>query len=326
MVTRRQSILVLFLGATGSAPMVVLAQDTWPSRPITTVVPYAAGSTPDTLTRLSADILRDALGQPIVVDNRPGAGGLIGTTKVAHAAPDGYTIGLATVGIFAINEFLRSKLPFDPEKELQPVSLMYELPNVMVVPASNPARNVREFVEWAKRQPRPIAFGSPGVGNSAHLFGDLLKTKGGFEAIHVPYQTGANVIQAMLQGDIAFTIDVAPTYWPMVKEGKLRALAINGTARWAQVPDVPTFEESGFDGFDLGTWVAIAAPAGVPEDIIRKINLAWKRATEDAVVRQRFHDFGARIVYSTAGELRARIAREKPRWAALVKASGARID
>lgn len=326
MITRRQSILTLALGATSSIPMSLFAQDAWPGKPVTIVVPYPAGSAPDNLTRMASDDLRAAFGQPIIVDNRAGAGGLIGPTKVVHSAPDGYTIAVATVGVFAINEFLRSKLPFDADKDLTPITLMYELPNIMVVPASNPARNVKEFAEWAKKHSKAVTFASPGVGNSAHLFGDLLKMKGDFPAIHVPYQTGAMVTQALLQGDIDFTIDVLPTYWPLVKQGKLKVLAINGNSRWSQAPDVPTFQESGFDGFDLTTWVALAVASGVPKDIVHKINLAWKGVSQNPALVKKYSDYGVRMAYSTPEDLKRRIASEKPRWGALVKASGAKID
>jgi len=309
-------------GAYVMAP--VRAQQRWPDKPVMLVVPYAPGSAPDSITRILAEQFHARFGQPFVVDNKVGAGGNVGVAAVARSTPNGYTFVAAPVGIFAINQFLQDRIPFDAARDLAPVTPIYEVPNVLVVRADHPARSVSEFVDWARGRADPISFGSPGVGNSAHLFGDLLRSKARFSASHVPFQSSPQVITSMLQGDVAFAIDIQFSYLPFIHQKKLRALAVTGTSRWPLLPDVPTMDELGFTGFDLVTWVSLAAPAGTPPVAIRELADAQVALAQDAALQQRFLSLGVRIAGSRPEALVERIARERPRWGALVKASGAR--
>jgi tripartite-type tricarboxylate transporter receptor subunit TctC len=298
------------------------AQTGWPDHPVKIIVPYPAGGSTDVLSRIIADHLKEQLGQPFVVENRPGAGGNIGITAVTASPPDGYTVGAATIGHFAINPFLFAKMPFDAERELIPVSLTWELPNVFAVPSDHvPAKTIAEFVDWAKKKGR-ISFGSPGVGTSPHLCGVLFSNRAKLDAVHVPFRGAAQTIPAMLSGDVDFAIDNLTSYIPAIDSGKMRALAVTSTQRWPTMPNVPTMGEAGVKDFVVTSWGAYVVAAGTPRPIVDKLSAALKKVVADPEVQKRFLVGGARGMSSTPEEAIAYAAKERAMWKQIVEISG----
>ncbi|MCK9907725.1 tripartite tricarboxylate transporter substrate binding protein [Microbacteriaceae bacterium K1510] len=298
----------------------------WPEHPVRVIVPYPAGGSTDVLARILAEHLKELLGQPFVIENRPGAGGNIGIATVTGSAPDGYTMGAATIGHFAINQFLYSRMPFDAERDMVPASLTWELPNVFVVAADYvPAKTVAEFVVWAKQKGR-VTFGSPGVGTSPHLSGVLFAKRTGIEATHVPFRGAAQTIPAMLAGDVNFAIDNLASYIPSIESGKLRALAVTSAQRWPTMPNVPTMAEAGINDFVVTSWAAFVFPAATPRPIIDKVSAAMRKIAADDGLQKRFLTAGARCIASTPEEALAYAAKERAIWQDVVKLSGAKVD
>ena len=301
-------------------------QSAWPDHPVKIVVPYPAGGSTDVLTRFLAERLKDIFGQPFVIENRPGAGGNIGIATVTGSPPDGYTIGAATVGHFAINQFLYSKMPYDAERDMIPVSLTWELPNVFAVSSDHvPAKTIAEFIAWAKQKGK-INFGSPGVGTSPHLSAVLFAKRTGLDAVHVPFKGAAQTIPAMMSGDVNFSIDNLASYVPFFESGKMRALAVTSAKRWPTMPDVPTMEEAGLKDFVVTSWAAFVFPAGTPRPIIDKLSAAMKTVAADPDLQKRFLVAGARVISSTPEEALAYAAKERTMWKEVVALSGAKVD
>jgi tripartite-type tricarboxylate transporter receptor subunit TctC len=273
------------------------AQDgsaTWPDRPVRVIVPYPAGGSTDVLARILADQMKNMFAQSFVIENRPGAGGNIGMSVLTHSTPDGYTIGAATVGHFAINQYLYSNMPYDPERDFVATSITYEMPNVFVVASDHcPATTLAEFIAWAKPRGR-ISFGSPGVGTSPQLCGALFARRAGIDAVHVPFRGAAQTIPAMLAGDVTYAIDNLASYVPTVESGKMRALAVTSSQRWPTLPNVPTMAEAGLKDFVVTSWGAFVVPAGTPRGIIDKLAAAQKKIAADPDVQKRFQVAGAR--------------------------------
>lgn len=304
----------------------VQAQTTWPDHNVKIIVPYPAGGSADLLARLYAERFKEMFGQTFVVENRPGAGGNIGIAALTGSAPDGYTIGEATIGHFAINQFLYSKMPFDPERDMIPVSLMWELPNVFAVAVDHcPAKTVAEFVVWAKQKSK-TSFGSPGVGTSPHLTGVMFAQRTGLDAVHVPFRGAAQTIPAILSGDVTFAIDNLASYVPFFQSGNMRALAVTSVRRWQTLPDVPTMVEAGIKDFVVTSWAAFVVPAGTPRPMIDKLSAAMKTITADPEFQQRFLLAGARAIASTPEEAIAFAAKERTMWKDVVAASGAKAE
>lgn len=298
----------------------------WPDHPVRIIVPYPAGGSTDVLSRILAERMKEMFGQPFVIENRPGAGGNIGIAAVTGSPPDGYTIGAATIGHFAINQYLYSKMPYDAERDMIPASLTWELPNVFVVATDHcPAKSVSEFVAWAKQKGQ-VSFGSPGVGTSPHLSGVMFVKRTGIDAVHVPFRGAAQTIPAMLAGDVNFAIDNLASYVPAISSGKMRALAVTSAQRWPTMPDVPTMEEGGMKDFIVTSWAAFVLPAGTPRAIIDKLASAMKQIAADPEVRKRFLVGGARVLSSTPEEATAYAVKERAIWKDVVAASGAKID
>ena len=240
-------------------------QSAWPDRAVKIIVPYPAGGSTDVLARILAERLNQLYGQPFVIENRPGAGGNIGIATVTGGTPDGYTIGAATIGHFAINQFLYSNMPYDPERDMIPASLTWELPNVFVVASDHvPAKTVAEFLAWAKQRGH-ISFGSPGVGTSPHLSGVLFAKRSELDAVHVPFRGAAQTIPAMLSGAVDFAIDNLASYISLIQSGKMRALAVTSAQRWPTLPDVPTMAEAGMKDFVVTSWAAWVLPSAAPD-------------------------------------------------------------
>ncbi|UFN47822.1 tripartite tricarboxylate transporter substrate binding protein [Roseomonas sp. OT10] len=313
------------LAAPAIAP--ALAQKPWPDRPVRLVVPYPPGGATDVLARLYAEQASRTLGQPVVIDNRAGASGNIGIDAVAKSPADGTTFGAATVSNFSINQFLYRSVPYDIEKDLRPVALGWEFPNIAVVaPNKVPARTLAEFIAWAKAKPGGITYGSTGVGTTTHLSSAMLFSRIGVEAVHVPFRGAAQTIPALLNGDVDFALDGVASYLALVQGGQMRALAVTSAERWPALPEVPTMGEAGMDDFVVTVWGGFVAPAATPDAIVERFGLALKQVVEDPAQAERFLKVGAKPIWSTPAEAAARAARERPMWRQLIQASGAQAD
>ena len=305
------------------------AQETgWPGRGVVRiVVPYPPGGSTDVLTRILAERLKDRLGGTWVIENRPGAGGNIGIDAVAKADPDGLTIGSATVGHFAINQFLYARMSWDADRDLAPVSMTWDMPNVAVVPSEHvPAKTLAEFVAWAKARDGGIFFGSPGVGTSPHLSGALFATRTGIRATHVPFRGASATIPAMLKGDVQLAIDNLASYTSIIESGQMRALAITSDTRWPTLPSVPTMAEAGQPNFVVTSWAAFVLPKAAPAAIVEKLSATLREIAAEKSVQDRFQAVGARVLGTRPDAVVALSARERPMWQEMVKVSGARLE
>jgi tripartite-type tricarboxylate transporter receptor subunit TctC len=291
------------------------------------MVAYPAGGSTDVLSRIIAERLKDKLGQSFIIENRPGAGGNIGIDAVAKAEPDGYTVGAATVGHFSINQYLYARMSWDPDRDLQPVSMTWELPNVAVVPTQHvPAKTLAEFIAWAKARDGGILFGSPGVGTTPHLSGALLGVRSGYKATHVPFRGAAATIPAMLSGDIHFAIDNLASYVSIIESGQMRALAVTSPTRWPTMPNVPTMAEAGMPNFVVTSWAAFVVPKATPRPIVDKLSTALREIAAEPSIQQRFQIAGAKSLGSPPEEVQALSHKERPMWQEMVKVSGARLE
>ncbi|WP_245178379.1 tripartite tricarboxylate transporter substrate binding protein [Cupriavidus sp. AcVe19-1a] len=302
------------------------AQDKWPSRPITWVVPFAAGGSTDIVARTIGQEVSRALGQPVVVENRPGAAGAVGAGYVARAKADGYTLFGGTISTHAINASLYKNLSYDPVKDFEPVSLVGYVPNVLMVNAELPVSNVQELIAYAKKK-NGLSFASSGAGTSTHLAGELFADLIHVPMTHVPYKGSPQAVQDVAAGLVPFLFDQLTAGEAMIKAGKLRALAVTSPKRSALLPKVPTMAEAGVSGFEMVSWQALYAPHGTPKDIVQRLNAEVVRALKQPAVQQRLsQQLGMEIVGSTPAELAALMDKEIPRWAALVKKSGAKAE
>ncbi|MEJ7670844.1 MAG: tripartite tricarboxylate transporter substrate binding protein [Casimicrobiaceae bacterium] len=302
------------------------AQATYPTKPIRIVVPFPAGGTTDILARAVAQRLSETLGQPAVVDNRPGAGGNIGAELVAKAPADGHTLLMGTVGTHAINASLYSKMPYDHVRDFAPIILVAGVPNVLVVHPSVPVGSVKELIAYAKANPGKLNFASSGSGTSIHLAGELFKTMAGVQMAHVPYKGSAPAVTDLLGGQVQLMFDNLPSALPHIKAGKLKALAVTSATRAAALPDVPTIAESGLAGFDATSWFGLLAPAGTPQPIIARLNnevAKWLASTE---AKEKMAGLGANTAGHSTDEFVRHIAAETSKWAKVVTESGAKVD
>ncbi len=298
----------------------------YPTKPIRIVVPFPPGGATDILARDVAQKLTEAWGQQVIVDNRPGAGGNIGSELVAKSAPDGYTLEMGTVGTHAINASLYAKMPYDHVKDFVPVILVAGVPNVLVVNPAVPVNSVAELIAYAKANPGKLNFASSGSGTSIHLSGELFKVMAGVQMTHIPYKGSAPALQDLLGGQVQLMFDNLPPSLPQIKAGKLRALAVTTATRAPALPDVPTIAEAGLPGFESSSWFGLLAPAGTPPAIVVKLNaeVAKWLATPDA--KERLAKQGANAVGGSPEDFEKHIAAETVKWAKVVKDSGARVD
>jgi tripartite-type tricarboxylate transporter receptor subunit TctC len=299
---------------------------TYPSKPIRMVVPFTPGGTTDILARTVGQKMGEAWGQPVVVDNRPGAGGNIGSELVAKSAPDGYTLLMGTISTHAINASLYKRLPFDPTRDFAPVSRVGTLPNILIVHPSVPVKSVKELIELAKSKPGDLNFASSGVGTSLHLSGELFNSMAGVKLVHVPYKGSSPALADLLGGQVKIMFDNLPTALPHVKAGKLRPLAVTGTKRAAVLPEVPTVIESGLPGFEVTSWFAVFAPAKTPKDIVTKLNGEIVKILNSADVKEKLTQLGVDAAPTTPEELAAFAKAETEKWGKVVKATGASAD
>ncbi len=315
-------VLTAFGTATGAA-----AQGAYPSRPITIVVGFSAGGTTDIIARLLSDELRKGLGQPIIIENRPGAGGNIGADTVAKAKPDGYTLLMGSVGPLAINASLYKHMPYDNLKDLTPVTLVAHVPNMLVVnPRTVPAQTFQEFVALVKAHPGKYFYASTGSGTSSHLSGVLLNQLAGLDLTHVPYK-GAVALNDVLSGEqVQCMFATIPSAIQLVRGGKLRALAVTSLHRSGGVPNLPTISESGYPGFDASSWFGLVGPAGLPREIALKVQAEVARILKDPAMRDKFIQQGADPIGSTPDEFGQYMRDETAKWAKIVKVSGAKAD
>lgn len=298
----------------------------YPDKPIRLIVPFAPGGSTDILGRLLAEALHPILGQPVIVENKPGAGGNIGGDFVARAAPDGYTLLLAAAGPTVVNPSLYANMPFNPAKDLAPITCLEREHNLMVVTKSMPVKTLQEFLQYARANPGKLSFGSPGNGSPAQLAGELLKQQTGIQAEHVPYKGSGPAITDLVAGHIDFMIDNMPALLPQVKAGGLRALAVPSDQRATAAPDIPTFDEARQKGFVVMAWKGLMAPAGTDPAVIERLHAAVVKALQDPQLRARFQELGAEPLASTPAEFAKQIADETAWWAKLVKSTGTRIQ
>jgi tripartite-type tricarboxylate transporter receptor subunit TctC len=324
---RRQLTLIFtLLGVTTTFTVPAAAQDKWPSKPITYVVPFPTGGTTDTLARLIAQRLGTALGTTVVVDNKPGAGGNIGSEFVARAAPDGYTILGGTISSHAINVSLYSKLGYDPVKSFAPITLIGSNPNVLVVPASSPYKSVADVLAAVRAKPGSIAFASAGNGTSQHLSGELFKTLAKVDLVHVPYKGSAPAIQDVMSGQVPMMFDTSVVAGPHIQSGKLRALAVTSGKRSPALPNVPTVAESGVPGYELVSWQAIFAPAGTPQPIVDRLYTEIARILKSPDMQERLANLGMEASGMTPTEFGTFQKAEIEKWARVIKAANVKID
>ncbi len=324
MFRRRQMLTMLAATATLALVPTVHAADAYPSKPIRIVVGFPSGGAPDILARIFSEKI--SLGQPVVVDNKPGAGGNIGGEAVAKSAPDGYTLALGTVGTHSINGALYSKMPYDMVKDFVPVILLASTPNVLVVHPSVPAKNVQELIALAKSKPGQLTFGTPGVGTSLHVAGELFNTMAGTRITHVPYKGRAMAIPDLLGGQITMMFDNLPSALPVVKEGKLRALGVTSAQRSASAPDIPTIAEQGLPGYEATSWFAVFAPAHTPKDVVAKLNSELNRIFTLPDVQAKLKTLGLDPILGTPEKLADYQRSEMAKWAKVVKDSGAKAE
>ena len=317
-------LLAAVLAASSMLPAVTAAQQ-YPTKAIRFVVPFAPGGPTDIMSRALAEQLTARLGQQLVVDNRSGAGGSIGTPIAARATPDGYTIVIGHIGTLAINVSLYPKLEYDPVKDFAPISLIATLPLGLFVNANVPAKSVAELVALAKAKPGQLNFGSAGNGSAIHMAGAMFKTMAGIDIVHVPYKGNAASLADLVAGRVQIMFSNLLTTAPHVKAGRLRVLAISTAKRSPQAPDLPTIAESGVPGYDYAPWYGILAPARTPRAIIMRLNREIGEVVNAPDMKARFRKQGIDLVSSTPEEFAALIRREIPKWREIVKKSGARV-
>jgi len=327
---RRRDLIALVGGAfaTGLAtcPFAAAAAEAYPSRPITIIVPFGAGSGTDIVTRIIAQPLGIALNQNIVVDNRQGANGAIAATYVAKAPPDGYTLLMSTNSPHSANPFLLKNIAYDPVKDFAAVTRIGSFTLMLVVNPAVPVKTISELIAYAKAHPGKLSFGSGSNGSAGHLAGEAFKAETGVNMVHVPYKGGAPAMQALLAGDTQLMFDNLANSTPQLKAGKIKALAVTTAKRSALSPELPTLAETGLPGFDIYTWWGFMAPAGTPKEIIAKWNAEVARILATPEMKTFFAQQGAEPAPTSPEEFAALIRREIPKYAKIVKDSGAKVD
>ncbi|GAA6118204.1 tripartite tricarboxylate transporter substrate binding protein [Acidovorax sp. FG27] len=295
------------------------AQAAWPEKPITFVVPSAAGGSPDVLSRLVTNELSKSLGVPVVIENRPGAAGNIGIMQIKSKPADGYTIGYGNVNTLAVNRTLFKKLPYDVDRDLVPVAHAFDLYNVLIVPKESPIQDVAGLVAAARKAPGKLSFGAPGVGTTGHMGGELFRSMAGIDVLFVPYNGGPAALQDLMGGRIDYLFANSSEVGPLVAAGKVRALAVSSARRIAMLPSVPTLDESGVKGYETVAWGGVVAPHGTPPEIVTKLNAAINAALATPAVREGLTKLGAVPAGGTPADFQRTIDRETKRWGELIE-------
>ena len=326
--TRRRSALGI-LGAaalTAALPRMASAQaaDAWPTRPITYIVPFTPGGSTDVIARVIAQKLGEALGQPVIVDNKPGAAGAVGASYVAKAKPDGYTLFGGTISTHAINASLYKNLPYDPVKDFEPISLVAFLPNVLIVDPNLGVNSVAELIALLKKDPGKRTFASSGAGTSTHLAGEMLGDMIGVKLTHIPYKGTPPAMLDVSSGQVTFMFDQITAALPLVQAGKLKLLAVTTSRRMALAPQLPTMSEAGVPGFEMASWQAVYAPKSLPKPIAQRLSTEITRILQTPEVKDKLtNQLGMEVVAGSPAQLAALMQKEIPRWGELVRKSGA---
>ena len=323
--TRRSGLKSLAAAAWLATGMGMAWADTYPNKPITMVVPFSAGGTTDILARIVGQALTLELGQSVIIENKPGAGGNIGAQQAARAKADGYTVFMGTVGTHAINQSLYRKLPYEPLKDFVPLSRVATVPNLLVVHPSRPYKTVQEMIAYAKANPGDVAYGSPGSGASPHVSGALFQSLTGAQITHVPYKGSAPAISDLLGNQIAIMFDNMPSAIQHVRSGKLIPVAVTTAKRSPELPDVPTIAEAGVPGYEATSWFGLWAVAGTPTPVVDKLHAALSKVLQDPVVVKKINDQGGEVTIDTPAQFEAFIKTEAAKWGKVVKESGAEV-
>ena len=319
----RRSLLALAVAATGLLPLA--HAQSWPAKPIKVIVNFPPGGAADQLARIVSQPLSEALGQPVVIENRGGAGGNIGGDAVAKSPADGYTLLLSSGGMVSINPHLYARMPFDPAKDLRPVASIARIAVYLVTRPELPAKNVNELVAHLKANPGKVTFGSPGTGSSPHLAAELLKSMTGTYAVHVPYRGGGPALQDLLGGQFDFWFDPGVGL-PHVRTGKLKLLAVGSPKRSPLFPDVPTMNEAGLKGFDADSYFGLYAPAASPNEVVTRVNAEMNKILANASIRERIVALGGEAAPGTPAEFGARAATDSKRFGELIRSRGIKPD
>jgi tripartite-type tricarboxylate transporter receptor subunit TctC len=322
---KRRSLLACFLAGL-LASHAALAQTDWPNKPIRIIVPYATGGNTDTVARVSAARLQQLLGQSVIVENKTGAGGVIATDYVAKSVPDGYTLLMSSTGPHTISPSLMSKIPYDPVKELAPISNVSSNAQVLLVHPSLPVKTVSELIALAKREPGKINFASGGVGGTMHLSAEMFKSMAGIDIVHVPFRGGAPATTAVLAGEVQITFANLSDALPQMKMGKLRALAVTSAARQPQAPEVPTIAEAGLPGYESTVWNGLVAPGKTPPEVVNRIAAAVQKMTREPSFKTKMIEIGSVPIGDSPEQFRSYVNQELVRWSKVVKESGAKAD
>lgn len=324
------AVSMSFMASAAQPAAVLAATDEWPQRPLRFVVPYPPGGPLDNMARMLAEKVRSDLGQPVVVENKAGAGGNIGADLVARGAPDGYSLVMGAVATHAINPWLFAKLPYDPVKDFAPVTLVAAVPNVLVINKAfaekNSIASLADLIAYAKSHPGQLNYGSGGNGSAGHLSGELLKARADIQAVHIPYQGAAPAQLALLAGQSDFMFDNLAAAAPLIKAGSVNALAVTTAQRSTLLPDVPTVQQAGVSGFDLQTWFGVFAPAGTPQPILDKLYAAYARAMTLPDVRERLLMMGSQAQPMTPAVFAEFVASEMQKYKDVVRLSGASLN
>lgn len=322
---RKVLAIAAALAALSCIPPAAQAQD-YPNKPITLIIGFAPGGPSDVMARILTKKMEEILKQPLIIENRPGAGGSVAGTTVARAAPDGYTLLLATGSLLAINVSLYKSLGYDPVKDFEPISMLGTQTNVLYTHPSVKAKTLAELVSAIKTDPGKYNFGSGGVGTPAHLAGELLKIEAKLDMQHVPFRGTGPALQAVIAGHIQMAFNPPPPLLGHIKAGSIVPIAVTTLKRTSALPDVPTVDESGYKGFEATTWHGLVAPAKTPKPVIDKLHAAFKATLEDAQVNKQLTDLGVDVGATTPEAFRDYIASEIPKWAKIVQASGAKAE
>ena len=326
---KKYTLIAALASALGAAPLPATAADatgSYPNRPIRVIVAYTPAGTTDILARLLGQKMSETWGQSVIVENRPGANGNIGTEIAARATPDGYTILMATAATHSINNTLYPKLSWHAQRDFEPISLVAVVPNLLVVNNALPVKSVKDLIAYAKANPGKLTFGSPGIGATAHLSMELFKTLTGTNMVHVPYKGSAGVLADVTAGQIQLAMDNIPVYLPQAKAGKIRALAVSSPQRAAAAPDIPTVAEAGVPGFEALSWFGLVAPAKTPKALVSKLAAETQRILKLPDVNERITGLGAQPVGGTPQEYAAFIRSEIVKWEKVIRSAGVKVE
>jgi tripartite-type tricarboxylate transporter receptor subunit TctC len=322
----RTFVRLAMLGAFLALASPAALSQPFPAKPVKLVIPFPPGGSLDNVGRLLAQKISESWGQPIVVENRPGAGGNVGADAVAKSPADGYTVVMGALSTHAVNPSLYPKMPYDAVKDFAPISLVAITPNVLVVNSGLPVNSLKELIAYAKANPGKVNFGSGSNGSAGHLAGELFKVDTGTDVAHIPFKGGAPATQALLAGDTQFMFDNLANAMAQLKGGKIKAIAVTTAQRSKLAPELPTMAEAGMPGFDISTWFGILAPAGTPSEVVTKWNAELVKALNAPDVREKMMAQGAEPAPMTPADFASFIAREREKYARIIKASGAKVD